>query len=71
MGQRAGQGRRGQGRDQGAALSTGERFGEGEEQGDREGWHESEPNPTQQRIDEEPPEERERLVGVEDEDEES
>jgi hypothetical protein len=39
---------------------------EREPQGDREGWHESEPNPTQQRIDEEPPEEREKLVGVPD-----
>jgi len=47
-------------------VSTAERFGEGEPQGDREGWHESEPNPTQQRIDEEPPEEREKLVGVPD-----
>lgn len=68
MGQCPGQGRGREGRDQGPALSTAENLGEGEEQGDREGWHETEPNPTQQRIDEEPPEERERTVGLPDED---
>jgi hypothetical protein len=38
----------------------------GEPQGDREGWHESEPNATQQRIDEEGAEDRPVAVGDDD-----